>query len=117
MSMTQLRRAPPALRCARLEVFDQTTFAPVCRSESTPCPMKSIPPPGVRPPERSQPPHVPPFVTFWRALLGYVAAVTSAASSCFPLADVSRVLRGESPALLRPEMASIDCIRRFLTFE
>jgi len=82
-----------------------------------PGPMKSIPVPGGRPDGRPRPPGIPPFVTFWRALLGYVAAVSSAASSCFPLLDLGRALRGETPAFLRPEMPFIDCICRFLTFE
>jgi len=67
--------------------------------------------------ERSRQPEVPPFVTFWRALLAYIAAMSCAAAAFFPWLHITYAIRGEYMTLLRPALLSADGARHFLTIE
>ncbi|KLU24334.1 hypothetical protein EOS_20550 [Caballeronia mineralivorans PML1(12)] len=67
--------------------------------------------------ERPLLPKVPPFVTFWRALLGYIAAMSCAAAAFFPWLDITHAVRGENMTFLRPALLSVEGARHFWTLE
>jgi len=80
--------------------------------------MESIPMFDGRRFNRSQSPQATPFVTFWRALFGYIASVSSAALMFFPWLDVIHAVRGEKMMLFQSATTvSVQGIDRFLRVE
>jgi hypothetical protein len=71
-----------------------------------------------QPLDRTRPPQATPFVTFWRALLGYIASVSSAALMFFPWLDVIHAVRGEKMMLFQSAtIMSVQGTDRFLRVE
>jgi len=89
-----------------------------CTNNTKPLSMESIPTLDGRRFKRSQLPRATPFVTFWRALLGYIASVSSAALMFFPWLDVIHAVRGEKMMLFHSATTlSVQGIDRFLRIE
>src|SRR5271156_1798758 len=80
--------------------------------------MQSIPVLDGRRFNRPQAPRATPFVTFWRALLSYIASVSSAALMFFPWLDVIHAVRGEKMMLFQSATTlSVQGVDRILRVE